>query len=160
MHGPAIDALDLGGLEAEVTLGGKQRAEAPVVEGRERERQRPPVGGGPPVAGDPAPDHELLERLADGLLEVEGLQPGRRDRARRRLPLADLVAVDDEHPGTAAGELTRGGQAGERCAADDDVGGLVERGAVRSALGGPHRHAPMVERGGPGCVQTATLGRS
>ncbi len=62
------------------------------------------------------------------------------------LPLTDLVAVDDEHVGAAAAQLTSSSQAGERGAADDDVCGRVERSSVRPALGRSYGHAAILER--------------
>ena len=66
-------------------------------------------------------DGDTLEKsnaaLAEGLLprlaQLHGLEPARRDSARRGLPLADLVAVDHEHVGTRPGQLASHRESGE-----------------------------------------------
>ena len=56
------------------------------------------------------------------------------------LALADLVAVDEQHVGAAAGQLAGNGQPGEAGAADEHVVRAVDRRALVAALGLPARH--------------------
>src|SRR6185295_4930917 len=88
------------------------------------------------------------ERLADRLLEAEVREPLRRRRARRRLPLADLVAIDDQRARARPRELPCDGQSREARAADQDVPGAVQGRALQPALGGPNRHEPRHSRRG------------
>ena len=66
-------------------------------------------------------DHEVGERLADGRPEAERVQPARGGGARRRGPLADLVAVEDQHARARSAQLAGDGQPGEAGPADQDV---------------------------------------
>ena len=61
-------------------------------------------------------------------------QPLGRGPAGRRLPLADLVAIDEQHAGAGAGELARDREPGEARAADEYVVLAVERSSLRAAL--------------------------
>ncbi len=113
---------------------------SPVVERRERPRERP---AGRAVRGA---DHELAEGLAVRAHQVEGLEPACRDAAGRGLALADLVAVDHQYPrrravrAQRAGELAGDREAREARPADQDVVVAVERGALVAALRLPYRH--------------------
>ena len=103
-----------------------------------------------------------LELLPDGALEPERADPGRGDRAGAGRPLADVVAIDDQHVGAARGERAGGGQAGEGGAADEHVGAAAApqgrplrapQGRAlrhgRTALEGRHRDAPAGRRRPP-----------
>jgi hypothetical protein len=83
---------------------------------------------------------ELAELLAKRVHQPELAQPGGRHRAGGGLPVADLVAVDDQHVGTGSRELAGDGEAGEACAADDHVGAVLERRALGAAPGGALWH--------------------
>ena len=85
-------------------------------------------------------DDELAEALALGVHQPERAQPVGRDAAGGGLPLADLVAVDDQHVGAGAGQLAGDREAGEAGAADQDVVPPAERGALVTAFGRSHRH--------------------
>ena len=128
--------VDLRGLEPGVAAVEQELAQAPVVEGGERERQLPAER---PVA---RVDHEIAEGLLDRGSQPEVLEPLRRRRAGGRLTLADLVAVDheDARTGRMAGELAGHREPGEARAADDDVRVGVERGPLNPSLRGPDRH--------------------
>ena len=78
-------------------------------------------------------ERHALELLPDRALDAHRVQPRRRRRAGGRRALADLVAVDHEHVGAAAGQLARHREAGEARAADQHVGALVERRALGAA---------------------------
>ena len=80
-------------------------------------------------------DDELSERLLERLLEPQGVQPPRGDAARRRLALADLVAVDHQHLGAGPGELPGDGEAREAGSADQDIAVAVQRRSLLAALG-------------------------
>ena len=144
VHRVAGPPVDLGRLELAVALCREQRAELPVVEGRERPRQ---VEARRAVRGV---QDQLGEDLAVGAHQVERLEPPGRDPARRGLALADLVAVDhqDARGGAVAlersGELARHRESGETGAADQHVVVAGEGRALRSALGLALRH---------GCLQ-------
>ena len=130
------------GLELEpraLRLRPQQRAQLAVVEGRERPRQRP-AGCAPRRVHD-----QLVEGLAMRGLELEHGQPLGGHRARRRLPLADLVAVHDEDLRAAACELARDREPGEARAADENIAIVLQAGALGSPLRGPDRHlSPMI----------------
>ncbi len=103
-------------LEAGVALIEQQPAQLGVVEGR-------------PAPGQAVADRAVrrVEAHAGQLLpdragQPERLEPRQRRRARRRGALADLVAVDQQDVGAAAGELARDGQPGEARAAHEHVG--------------------------------------
>jgi hypothetical protein len=130
-----VDRLDLGGLE----LGGRrlvaqEGAELAVVECRERPGEAVADG----VLG--RVDDERVEGLADRASEGEVLEPLGRCGAGGGLPLADLVAVDDQNLGAGALELASDGQAGETGAADEHVAVAVEGRARGAPLCGPDRH--------------------
>ena len=129
-------AVDLRGLELAraLRLRAQQGADPAVVERRERPRQRPAQRSPGHV------DDEVRERLLDGVHQVEVLEPLRRRGARARLALADLVAVDHQHPRAAAMQLARDGQPGEARAADQHVVVPAQRGALVTALRGSDRH--------------------
>src|SRR4051812_43760231 len=141
--------VDLRGLELGIALRPQQAAQRPVVERRERERQPPAERPRRRV------DEQRPERLADRLLQPEVHKPVGRRRACGRLPLADLVAIDDEHARARASKLPRDGQSREARAADQDVPGAAQGRALQPALGGPNRHEPRHSRPG----DCATLGR-
>ena len=127
-------ALDLGRLEGEVALRGQDLAQRPVIEGGEGPREVVAHGGHRGV------DDELAERLAQGLLEAQRGQPRRRNAARRGLALADLVAVDDQNVGAAAGQLAGHGEPGKARAAHEDVAVALQGCALGAALGGSSGH--------------------
>ena len=105
VHGEPGAPLDLRGLERAraLRLRPQERADAAVVERRERPRQ-------PPAQRPPGDvDDEVRERLLDGVHQVEVLEPLRRRRTGRRLALADLVAVDHQHPRAGPRKLPRDG---------------------------------------------------
>ena len=64
----------------------------------------------------------------------------RRRGARGGLPLADLVAVEDEHAGAGRAQLARHGESGERGAADEDVEIPAQRRPIGPALRGSYWH--------------------
>ena len=65
------------------------------------------------------------DQLVEGLLvrahQVERSEPAGRDPAGGGLTLPDLVAVHDEHFGSASSQLAGHGQPGEAGAANQDV---------------------------------------
>ena len=63
-----------------------------------------------------------------------------RDAAGRGLPLADLVAIDEQHVGARAGQLAGHSEPGEARAADQHVVGAVQRGSLVASFGGSDRH--------------------
>jgi hypothetical protein len=79
-------------------------------------------------------DDEVAERLQDRRLEAHVRQPLGRRGAGRGLALADLVAVDDDHPRPAAPELARDREAREGRPADHHVVVAAERGTLGSSL--------------------------
>ena len=85
-------------------------------------------------------DDQLAEGLLQRLLQPEGTEPRGRDPAGRGLTLADLVAIDDQDVGPAAGQLPGHGQTGEAGPADENVTVALQRCAVGSALGGSLWH--------------------
>ncbi len=100
LDGAPLAAGHGGGLQLELRTGGllpKERAQLAVVERGERPRQRPARGA---IRGV---DDHLLEALAPGVHQIERVHPLRGHRARRSLALAELVAVDHEHPRARAG---------------------------------------------------------
>ena len=64
----------------------------------------------------------IRKLLLDRTGHADGLQPTRRTGAGRRLPLANLIAVNDEHVGAVASKLSRYGEPGKTCSADQDLG--------------------------------------
>ena len=88
-------------------------------------------------------DQQRVERLADRGLQTQIAQPFRGGRAGRGLALADLVAIQHEHARARRAQLARDGQAGERGAADQDVGvGTGRKGyAGGPALRGSYGHS-------------------
>ena len=103
-------------------------------------------------------DDELAEGLLERLLEPQRVEPAGRDPARRGLPLADLVAVDDEHVGAAAGQLARDRQAGEAGAADQHVAVAIERRRSSPRLVARRGIVElMIGRSGRGCGLIASL---
>jgi hypothetical protein len=134
VHRGAGAPVDLGGVEVGVGLLEQQLAQRPVVERRERPRQRPrerPLRG---VHDEP------VERLLDRAAEIEVLEPRGRGGARRRLLLADLVAVDDQDRATGACKLSCNREPCKGTTADEDVRVAVQRGALGTSLGRPDRH--------------------
>ena len=86
-------------------------------------------------------DDELVEGLAQRAAQLERVEPLGRDRARRGLALADLVAVDHQHARAGARELARDRQAGEARAADEHVAVAAPSGVrCAPALGRSNRH--------------------
>src|SRR5436305_3400332 len=83
---------------------------------------------------------EPVERLADRRLEAEVLQPVGGRGARAGLALADVVAVDDEHVGAAAGQLPRHREAPEAGPADQHVEAPGERCSLSAPFCCAHRH--------------------
>jgi hypothetical protein len=83
---------------------------------------------------------QRAEALALGLHQPQPAQPVGRDAAGGGLPLADLVAVDDQHVGAGARQLACDREPGEAGAADENVALAVERRAFVAALGGSDRH--------------------
>jgi len=81
-----------------------------------------------------------VEALALGVHQSQSLQPLGRDPAGGGLPLADLVAVDDQDVGPGAGQLACHREPGEAGAADEDVAFAAQRRALVAALGGSNRH--------------------
>ena len=77
---------------------------------------------------------EVLERLPDRPAEAETFEPFGWSSTRRRLALADLVAVDDEHPRAGASELARDGESGKARSAHEHVAVGIERGAIGATL--------------------------
>ena len=128
-------AVDLGRLELGVRLGPEQLAERRVVEGRE----------GPGQLEDGGPErrvhHEPAERLAVRAHQAHRAQPLGRDPAGRRLPLADLVAVDHKHARAAAAQLAGHGKAGEARSAHQNVVFARQRGALGASRRAAGRHA-------------------
>ena len=100
----AVSNSDLGGVGLRV----QQRAQLAVVECRERPRQRP-AGGARAACARRA--RRSVWR-SEPIRSIASSHSGRH-RARRGLALADLVAVDHQHPRARAGELARDRQAGE-----------------------------------------------
>ena len=127
-------AVHLRRLEARVALLPEQSAELAVVEGGEGPGQLVALAA---VRGV---DQQRVEALALGGHQPGGPQPVGRDAAGRGLALADLVAVDDQHRGAAARQLTRDREPGEAGAADQHVVGAGERNALVPAFGRPGRH--------------------
>jgi hypothetical protein len=80
-------------------------------------------------------DDQLAERLLQRFLQGQRVQPGRRDSARRGLPLADLVAVDHHHVGAASRQLASHRETREARSADQDVAVAAQRRALHTALG-------------------------
>ena len=125
--------VDLRGLEPGVAAVEQELAQAPVVEGGERERQLPAER---PVA---RVHDKVAERLLDRRREPQMLEPLGRSGAGGGLTLPDLVAIDHEDA-AVTGELAGHRETGEAGAADDDVRVGVERGPLNASLGGPDRH--------------------
>jgi hypothetical protein len=138
VHGAAGASLDLGDVELGVAgLREQQLAQQGVVEGREGPRQRP-------ASGQPRCMHEQRpERLADRVVEPQMPQPRRRRSAGGRLTLPDLVAIEHQHPRSAATKLTSHRQPGERGTTDEDigVGARSEGSALGAALRGTDWHS-------------------
>jgi hypothetical protein len=124
--------LDLRG----VGLRPQQGAQLAVVERGEGPRQLPASGPKGRV------HDELVEALAQRVHQIERLQPQRGDPAGRGLALADLIAVDHEHPRAAAGELPRDRQSREARPADEHVAIALQAGALLSPLRRSNRHVP------------------
>ena len=78
---------------------------------------------------------ELAERLPQGTLQVERLEPAGRNPTRGGLPLADLVAIDQQNVGAAASQFARHREPGEARAADQNVAIARERGPLDAPLG-------------------------
>jgi hypothetical protein len=134
----ARPAVDLGDLEAGAAVREQVGAQLPVVEGRERPRQRPHRRAARGV------DDEPVERLTDRRLQAQVLEPLGRRGARARLALADLVAVEHQHPRARAREGPRRREAREARPADEHVGvGLGQAGALRTPLGRSDRHVVL-----------------
>src|SRR5215207_7879120 len=131
-----VTTLHLGGLELGIALLPEQLAELPVVEGGEGPGQLIARG---PVRGV---DDQLAELLPGGGLQAHRPQPPGRDPAGRGLALADLIAIQDQHPGVGAGELAGDGEAGEARSADDHLEIPRNRRALLAALGEPPWHRP------------------
>ena len=110
----AVAALD--GRDPDLGAGrlGQPLAEGPVVDGavglREREAVRP-------VAH---PDDDVLLGLLDRLVETQVVDGRDRQRAGRRLAVANWPPVEHDHPAVAA-EGGGAGEAGERAAGDGHV---------------------------------------
>ncbi len=140
--------VDLGGLELRpaAPLRPQRGAQRRVVEGGERPAERPARARPRRV------DEQRAERLPDRRLQAQVGQPLGRRRAGGGLPLADLVAVEDEHAGARPAQLAGDGQARERGSADDDVERAAEGCTLGTALGGSdgHRRAWIIGNGGPG----------
>jgi hypothetical protein len=83
---------------------------------------------------------QRVEALALGLDQAHRPQPLGRDAAGGGLPLADLVAVDDQNVGTGAGKLACHGQSGEAGAADQDVATAVQRSPLVAPFGSSNWH--------------------
>jgi len=137
VDGVAGAPVDLGGLELGIAgLLPQQSAQLSVVERREGPGQRPARGAETRV------HDEIPEGLPVGGGQSHGVQPQRRHGAGGGLTLADLVAIEDQDAGAAAGQLAGDGQAGEGGAAHEDVAVALQAGALRSALGGSDGHRP------------------
>ena len=77
----------------------------------------------------------MSKRWRSASIKPEPFQPLGGDPAGGGLPLADLVAVDDQHVGAGPGQLPRHRQAGEAGAADQHVVGAFERGPLVASFG-------------------------
>jgi hypothetical protein len=84
--------------------------------------------------------------LADARGDTHGVQPWSRRCARGRRPLANVVAVDDEHIGARARDFASDHQAGEACTAHEHVGARpLQRRPVDPAT----RRADVIARAAP-----------
>ena len=129
-------------LEARVALIPQLVAERPVVERGPAPRQPEARRAVRRV------ERHAGQLLADRVAHPHRVQPRRRCGAGRRLALAELVAVDDQHVGPRAGELARDGQPREARAADEHVG-PGRRVLERRALGAAQRRAASHRRNAP-----------
>src|SRR4051794_35093175 len=148
-----IAPLDLADLETGVALLPQCLAQLAVVERAPAPRQ--------PEASRAVRRVERHARdlLADRALDAHRLQPRGGRGAGAGLPLADLVAVDDEHVGAAAGQLARDRQPGEGGAADEHVGTLVQRRPLGAAQGAAPRHGRSAPQTSIGSRRTRTPSR-
>ncbi len=154
VHGVSAATVDLRSLEFELALLGQEFAQPAVVEGGERPGQVVADAG---VGGV---DDELAEGLLAGGEEVERLEPEGGDPAGRGLALTDLIAVDQHHLGSGAGELPGHGQASEAGSADQHVAVGRELRALRASLGGSDRHGRVDDTEPPRARSAAILRRT
>ena len=117
-------------------LAPQQRTQLAVVERRERPRQRPARGA---IRGV---DDHLVEALKPRVHQSERLHPHGRHRARGGLALAELVAVDHQHPRARASQLSCDRQPGEAGPADEHVAVALQAGTLRPPLRRSNRHMP------------------
>ena len=96
--------------------------------------------------------HEPVEGLANRALQAQVHEPVGGSGAGGGLALADLVAIEDEHPRARARELARHGEPGEARAADQHVALPAQTGALGASLGRSDRHgsADSTSDAGPG----------
>src|SRR4029079_19568109 len=86
----------------------------------------------------------LLKRLPRGPVHATRREPLGGRRARRGLALADLISIEDHHPGPGIGELAGDREAGEARTAEEDIGVAAHRRPLLAALGASRRQG---ERG-------------
>ena len=88
-------------------------------------------------------DDELVEALALRVHQPGDAQPVGRDAAGRGLPLADLVAVEEQDVGAGAGQLAGHREPGEAGAADQHVVAPAPAGSARRRVWSPAQASPQ-----------------